>query len=703
MLAIYKRELKSYFHSFIGLLFIGVTLFFVGLYFTVYNLWSRYPFFAYTIDSVVFIFMLTVPILCMRIMSEERKSKTDQLILTAPVTVGQIVVGKFLALLTIFAIPTAIICTFPLILDSFGNIPVGEAYITLLAFFLYGMTCIAIGLLASALTESQVIAAVLGFAILFLGYMMNSFCNMISSTGNLLTRIMKCYDLYTPFSSLLNGTLDLTAVVYFLSITVLALFLAVQAVQKRRYSISVKSLSLGAYSSGMIVVAFVITFLVNGFVRELPTAVTSLDLTREKLYSLTDVSVDFVSGLEEDVTIYVLANEEQADEYVDQTIRRYEDLTDHIKVQYVDPTLNPRFHLQYTTGSLARNSVIVVSAERSKAIDANSLYKTSYDTASGTFSTTGYDGEGQITSAIDYVTRNDLHKVYLLTSHEEYTLTATFTDVLTKANIEYEEIDLAARTEVPGDAACIVINAPAKDLTEAERDMILAYLEQGGKVIANTQYVEEGLPNFEAVLAYMGISIADGLVLEDNADNYYNNQYYLLPNQHPVSVYTEDTYGYYTIFAPYAQALILDKNNTDVTYTELLTTSVDAYTKTDLTSTSDYSTSEDSLMGQFPLGVEAVKKTGDKEALMVVFSCANLFTDEANKMVSDGNLMLFASTMGYFAGYEANVSVPVKNYQVSTLVLSDGDIFVVGAFVTAILPIISLVLGFVIWFKRRKA
>ena len=100
MLAIYKRELKSYFRSFIGLLFIAVTLFFVSLYFTVNNLLYGYPYFSYAIGGVIFVFLITVPILSMRIMAEERRSKTDQLILTAPVSVGGIIFGKFLALMT---------------------------------------------------------------------------------------------------------------------------------------------------------------------------------------------------------------------------------------------------------------------------------------------------------------------------------------------------------------------------------------------------------------------------------------------------------------------------------------------------------------------------------------------------------------------------------------------------------------------------
>ena len=168
MFAIYKKELRSYFNSFIGFLFIGVTLFFQGLYYTVYNLLYGYPYYSYVVSSTVFLFLISIPILTMRILSEERHNKTDQLILTAPVSVGGIVMGKFLALTTIFAIPTLISCIYPLILTKFGTVPLGHCYLALLAFFLYGIACIAICILISSVTDSQVIAAVLRFGILFL-------------------------------------------------------------------------------------------------------------------------------------------------------------------------------------------------------------------------------------------------------------------------------------------------------------------------------------------------------------------------------------------------------------------------------------------------------------------------------------------------------------------------------------------------------
>lgn len=719
MFAIYKRELKSYFHSFIGLLFIAVTLFFVGLYFTVYNLVYGYPYFSYAISSVIFAFLLSMPILCMRVMSEERKNKTDQLILTAPITVGQIIMGKFLALLTIFAIPTAVVSMYPLILSKYGAVPMGDAYMGILAFFLYGMASIAICLWVSSLTESQVIAAVLGFGLLFLGYMMDGILVLISTTENLFTKILSSFDMYTPFANLLNGTLEVTSVVYFLSLTALALFFAVQSVQKRRYSISAKSFSFGAYSSGMIVVAVVITVVVNIMVGQLPTSWTSLDLTSQKLYSLTDQTKSFLENLQEDINIYVLVDEESADITVAQTLKRYEEASEHITVEYIDPTINPLFHTQYTSSSISSHSLIVVSEERSKVIDYSVMYESELDYTTYSYTTTGYDGEGQITSAIDYVTSDNIPKAYILEGHSEYTLSATFTDALVKENVETKTINLMDYDTVPEDAACLLLLAPSSDLSTDDKDKIIAYLERGGKVITTTMYTENELPNYKEILAYMGITLVDGMVVEGNSSYYYQSPFYLLPAVEYCD-YTTGVYGSYYVFAPYAQGMLLSTEDDSIVYTEILTTSNAAYAKVDLTNATDYTKAEGDAEGPFVMGVETVKTfaTGDKdtsegvdgvaeeeqpiEATMVVYSCSELFTDSTNQMVGGANQILFTNTVSKFVDHEVSSAVPVKSYEISTLTLTQADIFKIAAVVIVVLPLGCMIAGFVIWFKRRK-
>lgn len=702
MLAIYKRELKSYFRSFIGLLFIAVTLFFLGLYFTVYNLLNGYPYFAYSVSSVIFLFMLSVPILTMRILAEEKRSKTDQLILTAPVSVGAVVMGKFLALVTIFLIPTLIACVYPLIMANFGSVPMGEAYLSILAFFLFGTASIAVGVFISSLTESQVIAAVLSFAVLFLGYMMPSICSIISSTGNLLTRLLGCFDMYTPFANLLEGTLNIGSIVYFVSLTALVLFLTVQSIQKRRYSVSVKNLSFSAYSTGMIALAIAVVAAANLVIGEMPSSWTAIDLTSEKLYSLTDQTKEFVNNMQEDVTIYVIVNEDNQDTTLGQTLQRYDDLSDHITVEYVDPTVNPRFHTQYTDSTISINSLIVVSDKRNRVIDYSDIYESSFDYSTYTSTTTGYDGEGQITSALDYVLSDDLPKVYLTEGHGEYSLSSSFTDALTKENVEYETINLMDYDTVPEDTACLIINGPQSDLSADDADKVTSYLESGGKVILITGYTGSEMPNRDALLEYMGMSIADGLVVEQDQNYYYRSPYYLLPDV-SADTYTSGIYGNYYIFAPYSQGiLIADEEAEGMTYTTFLSTSESAYSKVDITNMENFEKSEGDIDGPFGVGVEAVKALEEGEATMVVYSCDQLFTDDANVMVSGANQMMFVNTVGGFVDHEVSVSIPVKSYQVSYLTVNQFDAVLIGLVTTIVLPVGCLAAGFVIWFRRRK-
>ena len=702
MLAIYKRELKSYFRSFIGLLFIAVTLFFLGLYFTVYNLLNGYPYFAYSVSSVIFLFMLSVPILTMRILAEEKRSKTDQLILTAPVSVGAVVMGKFLALVTIFLIPTLIACVYPLIMANFGSVPMGEAYLSILAFFLFGTASIAVGVFISSLTESQVIAAVLSFAVLFLGYMMPSICSIISSTGNLLTRLLGCFDMYTPFANLLEGTLNIGSIVYFVSLTALVLFLTVQSIQKRRYSVSVKNLSFSAYSTGMIALAIAVVAAANLVIGEMPSSWTAIDLTSGKLYSLTDQTKEFVNNMQEDVTIYVIVNEDNQDTTLGQTLQRYDDLSDHITVEYVDPTVNPRFHTQYTDSTISINSLIVVSDKRNRVIDYSDIYESSFDYSTYTSTTTGYDGEGQITSALDYVLSDDLPKVYLTEGHGEYSLSSSFTNALTKENVEYETINLMDYDTVPEDTACLIINGPQSDLSADDADKVTSYLESGGKVILITGYTGSEMPNRDALLEYMGMSIADGLVVEQDQNYYYRSSYYLLPDV-SADTYTSGIYGNYYIFAPYSQGiLIADEEAEGMTYTTFLSTSESAYSKVDITNMENFEKSEGDIDGPFGVGVEAVKALEEGEATMVVYSCDQLFTDDANVMVSGANQMMFVNTVGGFVDHEVSVSIPVKSYQVSYLTVNQSDAVLIGLVTTIVLPVGCLAAGFVIWFRRRK-
>lgn len=183
MIAIYKRELGAYFHSMTGYICAAFLIFCVGIYFMATNLFSGYPSFSYALNSSLFIFMLTTPILTMRSMAEDRRNKTDQLLLTSPVSITKVVLGKYFAMLTVLALPCLVFCVCPLIILANGNATLASDYASILMFFLMGSVCVAVGLLISSLTESQVIAAIGTFGAVLLLLLWKSLMSFIPSSA----------------------------------------------------------------------------------------------------------------------------------------------------------------------------------------------------------------------------------------------------------------------------------------------------------------------------------------------------------------------------------------------------------------------------------------------------------------------------------------------------------------------------------------
>ena len=239
MIAIYKREVKSYFQSMIGYAFIAFLMLFTGIYFTAYNLNAGYPYFAYTLSGSMFIFLIAIPVLTMKSFSDERKSKTDQMLLTAPVSVTGIVLGKYLAMLTVFAIPCILFCAYPLAIKAWGTAYLKVDYAAIVMFFLIGCVYIAVGMFLSSLTESQIIAAVSTFAVLLVMYLWGGLIGFLPSNtwGTALKGFLEKLDFSVAFSGVLESNLlDMSDVMLCISIVFLFVFITVQTIQKRRWS-----------------------------------------------------------------------------------------------------------------------------------------------------------------------------------------------------------------------------------------------------------------------------------------------------------------------------------------------------------------------------------------------------------------------------------------------------------------------------------
>lgn len=287
MIAILKHELRLYFHSLTAYVFGAFLLVTVGIGAMLYNLQAAVSNFEFVLSFSSVIFVVIVPILTMRVIAEERKQKTDQLLYSLPVSTTQVVMGKFLSLLLVYLLPLCVIAFYPLIFSQYGEVYKLTSYGSLFAFFLVGGALLAVGMFISSLTDNQGFAAGIGIAVILLNYFSVSLAEYVSATAmgsaialfvlsallgwlirsltrnenlgygigltlmgittaaylidstkfeGLLPNIMKKLSLFDRLDTFVNGVFDLTAVVYFLSVTVFFLFLTVQSLEKRRYN-----------------------------------------------------------------------------------------------------------------------------------------------------------------------------------------------------------------------------------------------------------------------------------------------------------------------------------------------------------------------------------------------------------------------------------------------------------------------------------
>ena len=712
MLAIFKREFKSLFWNITGWLFIGLTLALFGLYFFVYNLSYGYPYISYSLSAIAFLFMVTVPILTMRVLAEEKHAKTDQLLLTAPISVGKIVLGKFLALALVYTICIGVICVAPLVLMIFGEVPLAETYVGILGFWLYGLATIAIGTFVSSLTESQVISAVVSFGLIFVGYMMSSICSVISSSGNLLTKILGCYDLYTPLDDFFNGTLSVTGIVYYLSVIALALFLTEQMIQKRRWTISRNMISTSVFSTGMIAIVVALTVVVNLIASALPETYTQIDATSQKLYSITEDTEKYLDTLKDDVTLYVMVNKNSKDDNVDRTLQKYASASKHVKVKYVDPNVSPTFASKYTDSDVTSNSIIVVCGDRSKVIDYNSdIYEYSYD-SSYNYSGRGYDCEGQVTAAIQYVTSESTTNVYELTGHDESTLSGDFSEVFQKRFMNVGSLSLLTVDAIPEDCQALFITAPQSDLSEDDLSKLSQYLGNGGKIYLSIDYSKwNDLTNFKKLLSDNSIETTESLLAETDRSYYYQSPFYLLPNVENTEV-SSSVAGMTQVFVPYSVGLTYtgedDSNVTSFTTTSDTTIAKAAANIAAVQSQADAaniaSVQDGDTQGQYSLGMMVTNENGGK---LCVLGSAMMCTDSANQIVSGHNATLFNGIVNALVTTDDEnsdnaVVIAAKDYTVSNLTVSANAMLVYGILWGIFMPIVLIIIGIIVWARRRK-
>ena len=243
-------------------------------------------------------------------------------------------------------------------------------------------------------------------------------------------------------------------------------------------------------------------------------------MSATKLYSITSNTKVVVNALEEDVTIYWVVQSGEEDDVIENLLGKYESLSDHIQVVKKNPDVYPTFTQQYTDETVSNNSLIVECGDRFRYVPYEDIYVSEMDVYTYSYDT-DFDGEGAITSAIDYVVNEELPKLYFLEGHGEGELPSGFTEQIEKENMETDTLSLLSVDDIPEDADCLVIYAPTTDISVEERDMLAEYTQNGGKLLVMAgPSKEEDLTNLYTLLEEYGVEPVDGIVVEQDRDHY---------------------------------------------------------------------------------------------------------------------------------------------------------------------------------------
>lgn len=451
----------------------------------------------------------------------------------------------------------------------------------------------------------------------------------------------------------------------------------------------------GSYSMAVTAIVVAILVAVNVLVSVMPASATKYDITSQNLYSITSSTKVVVNALEKDVTIYWVVQSDKEDDIIENLLSRYESLSSHIQVVKKNPDIYPTFTAQYTDETVPNNSLIVECGSKYRYISYNDIYLTDVDMSTYSYVYT-FDGEGAITSAIDYVTAEALPKVYTLEGHGEAALPDAFRSQIEKENMELESFSLLNTDSIPADGV-LLIYAPASDISEAEATLLRDYLTSGGKLLVMAGPTEDGtLTNLTGILSDFGVSTEEGIVIEGDRNHYaFQQPYILLPDMAEDDITTPLMEAKYYCIFPLAQGLTVTGSSANA----LLTTSDAAYSKAAGFKLNTYEKEDGDTDGPFALAVSADTLNGGQ---LIWFASSSFLDEMYNAYSSGANLDLAMNALSSLVGQREAVSIRSKSLSYNYLTISDSNATILKTWMIAIIPLAFVVYGVLIVIERRK-
>lgn len=445
----------------------------------------------------------------------------------------------------------------------------------------------------------------------------------------------------------------------------------------------------GSYSTLLIVVAIAIVIMINMVAGQFPESWKNIDLSSNNLYEITDQSKALLKSLDKKVELHILAEKDTTDERIKIFVEKYAGLSKKITVKWTDPVLHPTV---LTANNANSNTIIVSCEETGKSMhiamgDIITFNQEAYYNY-GTYEEDSFDAEGQLTSAVNYVTNEKTQKIYYTTGHGEQKLSDTLSDLFTKSNFSTEEINTLVQAEIPEDCELLFLYGPTTDFTEDEITNISTYLQNGGKVIYLMGESKQKLSNLNGLLMEYGMEVIDGYVA-DTERCYQQNPYYVFP--------TLSVSGDMAANLQSEMVLMLYPRGLKTVDPERDTITVEAFMST--SSTGGYQVTEETqVQGSYVLGAVA---TEDKARLTVITS-DTLVNENITKSYSTlENNTLFMNAVTSNFDEVSNLSIEAKSLSITYNTMQHVGISTLVVIVGV--PLVILIGGFVVWLKRRKA
>lgn len=454
----------------------------------------------------------------------------------------------------------------------------------------------------------------------------------------------------------------------------------------------------GSYTLAMtsIVIAIVIVF--NMIVNLIPENKRQFDISSTNIYEISSKSKKIINKVDHDVTFYVLAEKSSTDKRIKTFINKYASLSDKIHIKWIDPVLHPSALTKYGT---EENNIVISckKTNRTTTVSFNDILVSSASYYSTSSSASSFDGDGQLTSALNYVTSDKEYKAYYTSGHGESSLSSEVTSLLTKSRISTSDLLLMTATSIPDDCDLLIIDGATSDFTKDEVKLLSSYLKKGGKVVTLLAQTNKSMKNLYGLLKDYGLTVQSGYIA-DTERSYQGNYYYLIPN---LSVSGDMASG----ISSNSVMMINSKGMTQstpardsISTDSFMTTSSNGYAVTEKKQT----------QGTYVLGAtstESVKvknskgKKVTKESRLTVYG-SNMLIDEqiTSSFSSLENLTLFTNSVTASLDNADNVSISPKSLEVSYNTIAHPGPF--SILVVFVIPVGLIIGGFIVWFRRRR-